>query len=204
MTSPPLSRYFSNFVVSETFGEAIPISAPCLDQQTIQCVHHCPCYRPSYEFCQSHIHRMPIQRLQREKWKTTNIGCVWVEITICRFTIISIFFLGTHCNQLDYDTLGMAIVPSANMARFFLYYPDTNIRPVQAHKPARIVGKVLPMADGLYKLWCVLGSLNASVMWPLGNRSSYRDHCQEQKKHGRLINVHWHFGSKSHSRRWLI
>lgn len=66
MMLPPLSRHFSNFVESEIFAGAIPISAPCLDRLTIQCVHRCPCYPPSYEFCQSHIHRMPIQRLQRE------------------------------------------------------------------------------------------------------------------------------------------
>lgn len=66
LTSLPLRCRFSNSVGSDTSDEVIPVSALCSGRQTTRCVHRYPCCRPSIEFCRGHIHRMPIQRLQKK------------------------------------------------------------------------------------------------------------------------------------------
>lgn len=106
---------------------------------------------------------------------TEKKNCIWADVII-DFD----FVVCTYCNRPDYDTWDMAIVPIANMAQFYRYSLDTSIRPSPTHTPVRIVGIVSPMADGSYKLSCVLGSLNASVMSLLGSTNSYRDHCWRQ------------------------
>lgn len=69
----------------------------------------------------------------------------------------------TYCNRLDCDTLDMVIEQIVNMAQFFRYFLDTNIRLVLVHILAQILEIILQMADELYKLLYVLDLLNALV-----------------------------------------
>jgi hypothetical protein len=81
-----------------------------------------------------------------------------------------------HHNQLDYETLDMATIPSVEKAQVLMNVPDTGTFHMPKCTLNQIAQKASPTVDGLCKLLCVPATQVASSTQSFANTRTNRVH----------------------------